>query len=88
VGDHHALRPGGRPAGVVDGDEVVLVDGGPVERGACVRDGVLVVEPAWFRPTLEGDEVFDLLQVVADAVDGVEVVAVRADDPGPEWLMM
>ena len=50
------------------------------ERRPAPREQLLVVEPAVAR-AFERDEVLDVGNLVADAVDGVQVVGVRAHDP-------
>ena len=80
VGDHHPLGTGGRAAGVVDGEQVVLADFRFGEVGSVRRKRRLVVEPAAAR-TLQRHEVLDAGQIVPDPVDGREVVRVDADHP-------
>jgi len=78
----HALRLGGGAARVVDREEVRLLDPGPFEGRRGARDRVLVREPAVARAALQRDEVPDAGDVAADAVDGVEIVGVHADNGG------
>jgi hypothetical protein len=92
VRDHDALRARGRPARVVDREQVPFADLRPLEAGIGRGDGGLVVEPAG-RPvlsapvltssTLEGHEVAHARHLVADTVHGLQVVAVGADHGGP-----
>ena len=80
VRDHHAFGPGRRAARVIDRQEIVLVDrhASKVRRGG--RDERFVIEPTVAR-VLECDKTFHGRQLRADAVDGIQQVAVHADDP-------
>jgi hypothetical protein len=81
VGDHDALGPRGRAAGVVDRQQVVLVylRSREVRRGG--GDLIFVIDPAIAR-ALQGDELARFEDAVANAVHRVEVVRVDADDAG------
>ena len=81
MGDHDALGARGRAAGVVDRQQVVFVYLRSDEVGRRGGDLVLVIDPAVAR-ALQGDELARFGDAVADAVYGVEVVAVNADDAG------
>ena len=77
--DHHALGPRRRAARVVDGEQVGLGDVRSLEPGLVTGERRLVVDPALGRP-FQRNEVLDTLQLAANALDGLDVVAVRADD--------
>ena len=77
VRDHHALGACRGAAGIVDGEQVALADLGALEPAADRGDQLLVCEPALARP-LERDEVHDARDLVADPVDHLEIVGVRA----------
>ena len=79
--DHHALRPRGRAAGVVDRQQVTLLNCRHVRELLARGHRRFIVLPTLPRP-LEREEVADLRQVGSDAVDSLEVVSMGADDGG------
>ena len=81
VRDHDAFRACGRAAGVVDGDQIVLID---LNRGEGRRFRLyqaFVIKPA-ILGSLQRHEPLDSKQSGSDALDGVEIVAVHAEDAG------
>ena len=81
MGDHHTLGAGGGAAGVVEGEEVVLVDFHRHESLGRGGESLVVIQPAVLA-AFEGDEVGDVGDLAADAVQGVEVIGVCADHAG------
>ena len=78
MGDHHALRARRGAAGVVDGEQVVLVDRRRVEGGLFGRGERLVVEPPIPLP-FQRHPVDEIRARLPHAVDRLQVVGMRAD---------
>ena len=76
--DHHALRPRGRPTGIVDRQKIGFgnLDFGIFRR--CRSEPLFVIDPTLAR-AFERDEVLDTCQLVPDAVDSLEIILMRAD---------
>jgi tricorn protease len=82
VRDHHALGPRRGTAGVVDREQVPLLDIGPGEGRVRGGDRGLVVDPPLMAAAVQRDEVTDAGQVAADGVDHVQVAGASADHAG------
>ena len=77
--DHHALGSRRRPARVVDGEQIAFGDVRLLERGLMLCERRLVVDPALAR-AFQRDEVLDTPDLAADALNGLDIVTMRADD--------
>ena len=85
VGDHHPLGLRGRAAGVIDREEVVLLQVMARHVRRVARQEPLVVVEA-MTMALKGDEVLDTGHFVAHGVDGSEVILVHAHDTAPGMI--
>ena len=78
MGNHHAFRARRCPAGVVDAQQVAFVNGRFEELRRRRGQVGFIVEPAVARAAFERDEVFHVWELVANAVDCLEVITVGA----------
>ena len=85
VRDHHAFRARRRAAGVIDRDQVAFVDRRRRESRVGGGDDLFVAQPP-VALTLERDELFHRRELRTNPVHGVEMIAVRTDDPGARVL--
>ena len=85
MGDHHALGPRRRAAGVIDGQQVGFGDFDRRVIGRMRRQGRLVIGPALARP-FQRHEMLDAGQPVPDAVDRLEIIRVGADHRRPAMV--
>ena len=79
MGDHDALRPGRRSARVVDREQITLIDLGPAYISRLRHQHRLVIQPA-IALSRQRDEVFDARDLLAHAINRVEVFLASADD--------
>jgi len=81
VRDHDAFGACSRAAGVIDGDQIVLIDLNRRKGRRFRLDQALVIKPAVLG-SLQRHKSLDFRQLRSDALDGVEIVAVHAKDAG------
>src|SRR5262249_50924720 len=84
MGDHDALRTRGGAAGVIDCEQITLVNFRALKFSRARVDQCFIVEPARIRlrtadATTQGDEVFNAGKAGSNAVDRSKIIAVCAD---------
>src|SRR5215475_13950385 len=77
--NHDAFRSRSGATGVIDSQQIALVDSGTNEFACCFLQQAFVIKPAFLRAR-ERDEVPDSAQLRPDTLDGVEIIGMSAHD--------